>query len=325
MTLMNPTLRQFAAFVQVARLGSFARASETLGLSQPALSQSISQMEAQLGARLFRRTTRALRLTEEGALLLPRAQAILGSVEEAVALVREQARLGGTRLSLGALPSLAPAFLPDILRLFRAEHPAVRVAVTDGTTDLLYAGIESGQIDLAVGSRLSGRPGVTFRPVLRERFALVLPRAHALARSASLTWAAALEHDFISFPPGSGGYEAMQEPLAKAGLVLRPLMTFAQSMTALNMVAGGAGVAALPMLGCPPASHRILAVRPLTDPPVDRELGVLRSATREAAPATLALEAIAIRCMAASRLAGLTPAGVPAEGRRRRNGAPSAS
>jgi DNA-binding transcriptional LysR family regulator len=166
---------------------------------------------------------------------------------------------------------------------------------------------------------------VTFRPVLRERFALVLPRAHALARSASVTWAEALEQDFISFPPGSGGYEAMQEPLAKAGLVLKPLMTFAQSMTAMNMVAGGAGVAALPMLGCPPASHRVLAVRPLTDPPVDRELGVLRSARREAAPATLALEAIAVRCMAASRLAGLTPAGVPADGRRRRNGAPVAA
>jgi DNA-binding transcriptional LysR family regulator len=60
---MNPTLRQFAAFVQVARLGSFARASDALGLSQPALSQSIAQMEQLLGARLFTRTTRAVELT----------------------------------------------------------------------------------------------------------------------------------------------------------------------------------------------------------------------------------------------------------------------
>ena len=70
---MNPTLRQFAAFVQIARLGSFARASESLGLSQPALSQSLSQMETLLGARLFSRTTRALKLTREGTMLLPHA------------------------------------------------------------------------------------------------------------------------------------------------------------------------------------------------------------------------------------------------------------
>ncbi len=307
---MNPTLRQFAAFVQVARLGSFARASEALGLSQPALSQAVAQMEAQLGARLFRRTTRALRLTEEGALLLPRAEAILGSVEEAVALVQEQARLGQGRLSLGALPSLAAVFMPEILRAFRARHPETRVAVTDGTSDVLYAGVESGQIDLAIGSRLPGHPGITFQPVLRERFALVLPRAHPLARKPRVTWAEALRLDFIAFPPGSAGHVAMEEALRGAGLVLNPVMTFAQSLTALKMVAGGAGVTALPVLSCPPPTHKALAVRPLTDPVVDREVGVIRAAAREAAPAMLALQEIATRCMLESRHPGLAlPAG----------------
>lgn len=305
---MNPSLRQFAAFVRVARLGSFARAAEMLGLSQPALSQSVAQMEQQLGAKLFRRTTRALSLTEEGMLLLPRAEAILDSVEDAVALVREQSRQNRTRISLGTLPSLAPVFLPEILGKFRARHPAVRVAVTDGTTEVLYAGVESGQIDLAIGSRLHGHPGVSFRPVLRERFALVLPRVHPLARNASVTWAEALRHDFIAFPPSSAGHAAMAEALAGMGLALNPVMTFAQSITALNMVAGGAGVTALPMLGCPPPAHAELVVRPLTEPVVDREVGLIHAISREDAPALLALQEIVLRSLAASRLPGLSPA-----------------
>jgi LysR family carnitine catabolism transcriptional activator len=303
--LMNPSLRQFAAFVQVARLGSFARASEALGLSQPALSQSIAQMEAQLGARLFSRTTRALRLTEEGALLLPKAEAILVSVDEAMATVREHVRLDHESISLGALTSLAPVFLPEILRLFRERHPAAHVAVTDGTSEVLYAGVESGRIDLGIGSRLTGRSNVTFQAVLRERFALVLPRTHPLARKASVTWTEALQQDFIAFPPGSAGHAAMQGALARAGLALNPVMTFAQSITALNMVAGGAGVTALPVLGCPPPSHEVLAVRPLTDPVVEREVGLIHPTTRDASPALLALQGIATRCLAASRRAGV--------------------
>src|SRR5690606_25800145 len=136
---------------------------------------------------------------------------------------------------------------------------------TDGTSEVLYEGVESGKIDLAIGSRLSGRAAVAFTSLRREPFALVLPRTHRLARRPRVTWADALAEDFLAFPPGSAGHTAMEDGLQRAGLLLRPLMTFAQSITALNMVLSGAGVAALPLLGCP-ASHPKLTVRPLIEP-----------------------------------------------------------
>lgn len=311
---MNPTLRQFAAFVQVARLASFARASEALGLSQPALSQSIAQMEELLGARLFHRTTRTLRLTPEGELLLPRAEALLAEVEEAVALVREQGRRALARISLGTLPSVATAFLPEILRVFRADYPATLVAVTDGTSDVLQAGIEGGQIDLAICSRLRGHAALAFLPVLRERFALVLRRDHPLAAQEAVTWREALRHDFIAFPPGSGGFAAIEERLQGAGLALRPVMTLAQSTTVMNMVEAGVGVTALPALGCPPPDHRVLAVRPLVEPVVDREVGLLRAGTATPSAALLALQDIVVRCMQGSAPPGVSPLGPPAAG-----------
>jgi DNA-binding transcriptional LysR family regulator len=302
---MSVTLRQLAAFVQVARRGSFARAAEALAISQPALSQAITQMEAHLGAKLLRRTTRAMRLTAEGALLLPRAEAILASMDDAVALVREQSRMNLASISLGSLPSIAAVFLPKMLQVFREQHPTVRVAVTDGTSEVLYAGIESAQIDLAIGGRLRGHPAVTFLPVIRERFALVLPRAHSLAQRPFVTWSEALQHDFIGFPPGSGGRLAIDQALQQTGLALNPVMTLAQSNTVLNIVAAGNGVTALPALGCPPANHKSLAVRPLTEPVVDREVGVIRPTQRELSPVALALQDIAVCCMIGSRLPGL--------------------
>lgn len=308
---MTPTLRQFAAFLKVARLGSFARAAEALGLSQPALSQAIAQTEDILGARLFHRTTRSVRLTLEGALLVPHAEAILASVEDAVSAVRRQGSALRARISVGALPTFATEFLADMLRIFRARHPAAQVAVTDGTSEVLYGGVESGQIDLAIASRLRGRDAVRFRPLLRERFALVLPRDHPLARQATVTWSEALRHDFIAFPPGSGGYEAMHDGLERAGLTVDPIMTLAQSATGLKMVEAGVGVTALPALGCPRPDHPTLTVRTLASPEIDREVGLVQVATSVPTAGVRTLVEIAMDCVAACQVPGITLATAP--------------
>ena len=302
---MSPTLRQFAAFLRVARLGSFARAAEALGMSQPALSQAISQMEGMLGTRLFERTTRSVRLTPAGALLVPHAEAIIASVEDAVSAVRRQGAALRPRISVGALPSHATVFLADILRLFRQRYPAAEVTVTDGTSDVLYAGIESGHIDIALASRLRDRDSLRFRALFRERFALVMPRNHPLARRAQVTWDEVVSQDFIAFPAGSAGYEALHDGLERAGLILRPVMSLAQSATVLKMVEAGVGVTALPMLGAPKHDHPSLTVRPLVNPVIEREVGIVQSATAGSTPAIRAFEEITITCIAHCQLPGI--------------------
>ncbi len=303
---MSPTLRQFAAFLRVARLGSFARAAEALGMSQPALSQSISQMEGLLGTRLFDRTTRSVRLTPEGVLLVPHAEAIIASVEDAVSAVRRQGAALRPRISVGTLPTHATVFLADILRLFRQRYPAAEVTVTDGTSDVLYAGIEAGHIDLALASRLRDRDSVRFRSLFRERFALVMPRNHPLARRATVKWDEAVLQDFIAFPAGSAGYEALHDGLDRAGLILRPVMSLAQSATVLKMVEAGVGVTALPMLGVPKHDHPSLTVRPLVSPVIERDVGMVQSATAASTAALRAFEQITTACVAQCQLPGIT-------------------
>ena len=302
---MIPTLRQFEAFAQVARQNSFARAAVALGMSQPALSQTIAQMERALDLKLFQRTTRSVRLTAEGEFLLPRAEAILAEVTEVTQALRERARKRRTRIALGSLPSLVAGLLPTVLRSWRERHPDAQVAVTDGISQALYAAIESGELDLAMASRLSDRPEVLFQPLLSERFLLVLRRDHALAARRFVTWREALRHDFIAFPHGSAGRAAIEAGLARAGLTLDPVVTMAQSSSAMGMVEAGIGVTALPATGCPAPDHPTLTSRPLSDPVVAREVGLLRAASRPPSSAMLAMQALILEVAGGRLRAGV--------------------
>jgi len=300
---MNPTLRQLAAFAQVARFRSFARAAELLGMSQPALSQVIARAEETLGVKLFQRTTRAVRLTAEGEFFLPHAEAILAHVAGSVEALKAQARQHQAGITIGTLPSLVAGLLAEIMHSYRARHPDSQVTVIDGTAEVLYAGIASGQIDMAVGSRLADRPDISFQPLFDEAFALVLRRDHGLARQERITWTQALHEDFIAYPMGSSGRATIENALQRAGLALKPVMTFAQSTSTLGMVEAGIGVAALPSAACPAPDHRTLTSRPLIDPIVTRQIGFLHLAARPPTTAMLAMQAV-IRDVLGARRAG---------------------
>jgi DNA-binding transcriptional LysR family regulator len=304
---MNITLRQLEAFTQVARSGSFVRAAEALGMSQPALSQTIAQMERLLDLKLFQRTTRALQLTSEGEFLLPRAEAILSDTEEALRAMQDRSRQRESRIAMGSLPSLATGLLPEILRRYRERYPLSRVAVTDGTSETLYAGVEGGQIDLAISGRLRDHPDVSFLPLFRERFALVLRRDHPLAQRDVVTWRDVLRYDFIAFLRGSGGQAAIEDALERAGLTLNPVMTLAQSNTVIGMVEAGVGVTAIPALGCPPEDHKTLTSRPLVEPATEREVGLLRRVSAAPSTSMLAMQSLTIEFLATLQLPGVVP------------------
>lgn len=109
---INLSLRQMQAFVAVARQLSFRRAADALGMSEPALSQSIRQLEEQAHGRLFDRTTRSVRLTPLGEHLLPRAERIVEECRRTFDEVADIALLKRGEVTIGCLSSLVVRFLP---------------------------------------------------------------------------------------------------------------------------------------------------------------------------------------------------------------------
>src|SRR5439155_1335138 len=135
-------IHQLRYFCAVARTGSFTRAAQHEHLAQPSLSQQVRKLEDELGTRLFDRLGRTVRLTQMGEAFLPRAEAILRQVGAAKLEIQEMAGTEQGKLVIGAIPTIAPYFLPSRLASFARKFPRVQVSVVEEITNELLNRIQ---------------------------------------------------------------------------------------------------------------------------------------------------------------------------------------
>lgn len=189
------SLHALEQFVALARTRNFTRAAEELHLSQPALSRAIQKLEDQLGQPLFERKPREVLLTDLGELLHERAREILQLVEDTFSELAEAGRRG--RIRLGAIPTIAPYFLPGVLSRFAELHPEVRVSVLEDTTEVLVKRCSLGEIDLAIVALPILARHLQVESLFDEELLLVLPAGHPLAGVKKLTMEAVEPHPFV--------------------------------------------------------------------------------------------------------------------------------
>ena len=172
-------LDQLRYFLRVAERGSFTRAAEDLMISQPALSRSIQKLEEELGQPVFERKSRSVSLTDAGMLLQARAQQVLSILEETKAEITDDGRTG--RIRVGAIPTIAPYFLPEILGRFSAAFPKAALVVQENTTDPLLKSCKEGELDLAIVALPIPAKYLEVEELFEEELLLVLPPDHPLA------------------------------------------------------------------------------------------------------------------------------------------------
>ncbi len=131
-------MRQLRYFAAVAQTGRFSRAARECRVAQPSLSQQIIKLEEEVGERLFERTQRKALLTPAGSLLLPHAVSILEAARVGQQEIREMGGQLRGKILLGALPTIAPYFLPEIIYSFRKKYPAVDLTLHEDMTQQLY-------------------------------------------------------------------------------------------------------------------------------------------------------------------------------------------
>lgn len=158
-------------FVSLAETHSFSRTGARVGRSQSAVSGQLAKLESVLGVRLFARDTRNVALTPEGERLLPDARAMVAQADAMLARFRAPELAGLVRF--GSPEDFASFYLPDILGVFAAAHPAVELHVTCQLTLPLIAEFESGEHDLIVIKQDPGRPHPGARTLWRERLVWV--------------------------------------------------------------------------------------------------------------------------------------------------------
>jgi LysR family hydrogen peroxide-inducible transcriptional activator len=265
-------MHQLRYVVAVARAGNFSRAAEQCHVSQPSLSQQIQKLEDELGERLFDRLKRETRLTSHGEAFLRHARHIL---EEAEAARREatEARdlLRGT-VTLGALPTIAPYLLPDVLAAFTERFPGVEIVVQEDTTARLSKLALAYEIDFALASLPVPDPRLEVRELFSEELLLALPPGHPLARKRPIRLADLERERFI----------VMQEGHCLGDQLLRfcgqhefhPMISFrsTQLETIQALVCSGLGISLIPAMAAQSQRTDLPKYRSLQSPKPERRI-----------------------------------------------------
>jgi LysR family cyn operon transcriptional activator len=192
--------RHLRYFLAVAEAGSFSRAADRLGISQPSVSQQMRDLEVALRVPLFQRRGKRILLTARGVTFQEHARAILDQLEHFLQeLNREPGELRGT-LRLGVIPALNVALVPHIIGLFAASHPGISVPVDEISSTEIETALEEGRMDIGLGFVTRHSPNLRYEQLCRDNFALVVPNTHFWAKRRSIHFAELHQQRLLQLP-----------------------------------------------------------------------------------------------------------------------------
>lgn len=274
---MNVTLKQLRAFVEVARARGFTRAAERCGLSQPALTVAIRQLEEELGTALFERTTRRVRLSADGLAFLPTAERLLAEVDGAIQSMRAGVAAGRERVSVAALPSMAALVLPGAVSAVMADAPETVVHVRDANSSAVQRRVRAGEVDFGLGSLWEKDPEIHVEPLLTDRFGLACREDHPLAGAEGpVQWAALSRYRMLGFAMDTGIRPHLESIEGRPDGLAQPRLELSNITTAGAMLAEGLGVTAIPYMAFACLGRPTLCFRPLEAPELHRDIALLR-------------------------------------------------
>ena len=272
---MNISTRQLQAFLAVARLGSFTRAAEQVFVTQAGLSLMLKDLETQVGARLFDRTTRSGRLTPAGESLLPTVRSMMSEWEHATSNIGRLAAEAEQLVTLAATPLIAASVLPRWLRDFRSVQPGVRVQVADLDRRQILLGIEAGEIDLGLGAFFKPAAGIERQLLATFPMVRVSARpARASVRKSNescVRWSVLAEDHLLTLPDDNPIQKLMDEQLRSLSVAPSRDGALQNIQAMIAMVEAGHGVAVLPAFVAPACARYEVAVQMLVEPlvPID--------------------------------------------------------
>ena len=242
-------LRHLQYFIALAQEGSFTRAARKVNIVQSALSNSIKELEEELGSRLVERTTRKVSITETGMLFLQHARATLASLEGALQAVRSQDGVVRGQLRLGIMQSLDPYLeLAPLLKRFRSAFPMVDVSVRVLFGDTVPGLLRSGEIDLSFNAIIDKDqwPGIQLIPYMQDPLVAVCPSDHPLASRSSVTIETLSNEIFVDLTRDRPLRRLIDKVFAQHHLKRTTAFEVSEIRIAMQFVANGLGVAIVP-------------------------------------------------------------------------------
>jgi LysR family carnitine catabolism transcriptional activator len=238
--------RQLEHFLAVASHGSFTSAAAALHVAQPSLSQTMRNLERELGVSLFHRHARGVKLTPEGQALVTSAQDVLRAFGAAQTSVRQVRNLVAGRLDIVALTTLAVDPLAPLVGAFRRAYPGVDVRIQDPEhTAAVVEMVRSGECELGLADVSIRATGLATLELREQEILTVLP-PDAVLNGRALTLSEVARMDLVATQPGTTTRMLIEEALAGAGVPLRIAVETPHRAAIVPLVLAGAGAALLP-------------------------------------------------------------------------------
>lgn len=275
--LLRMDFQHLRYFVEVAEQLSFSRSAETLHISQPSLSKAVKNLEEELGVVLFNRSTRHLRLTDDGDIFLQYARATLAMSRDLQASLSEGKQLKRGKISFGLPPVIGSSFFPNIIAAFRRTYPQVQLQLVEEGGKVVEQYVREAKLDLGAVVLPVDETLYETLPFAESPLSLIVPAAHPLAGQPIVRLAQLKNEPFILFKEGFSLYDRVREACIREGF--EPEISFESSQWDFigEMVAAGLGIAFLPSTVAVKLDRSTVGVIAETEPPIPWNLAVIWS------------------------------------------------
>jgi LysR family hydrogen peroxide-inducible transcriptional activator len=230
----------------IADTGSFSRAAERCRIAQPSLSQQVLKLEQDLGAKLFDRLGRSVRLTEVGRAFQPHARAILDEMDVARARVSDQNADFRGSVAVGVIPTVTPYLIPSYTAAFAKKYPDAKLRIVEDTTSTLVEGLRNLSIDVAILALPLRHKDLELFPIRTEPLFVVMRTDHPRASSESLALKDLRGESFVMLRDGHCFRDLSIATCTRARITPNIAFESGQFSSLLGMVAAGVGVSLVP-------------------------------------------------------------------------------
>jgi DNA-binding transcriptional LysR family regulator len=275
-------LRQIRYFLEICEHGSFSRAADICGVTQPALTKAMKALEDEVGGTIFHREGRRLVLSELGQMVRPHLQRLAGEQDAALTVAKNYKLLKQAPLRVGILPTIGPGRIGRFLGGFRDSHPGVELAVSEGSAETLAKQLAGADLDVAVANAIGGF-GDEFRAELlyRERYVVIFPPGHRFAQLDAVRLADLDGEDYVD-RLACEMREMVMKVLGDRSIQLYAKFRSEREDWVQTMVLSGLGFAFMPEYSVTVGG---LLSRPLIEPAVARDVQAFEVRGRQRTPA----------------------------------------
>ncbi|MFA5951268.1 MAG: LysR family transcriptional regulator [Hyphomicrobium sp.] len=287
--MRDVTLKQLRVMPVITRCGRITTAANELGITPPAVTLQLKQLEDAAGLALFERTRQGLRLTDAGIYVLGVQARIEAMLLECSDALSEMKGLTRGRVSVGVI-STAKYFAPRAIAAFAAAHPRVEVKLTEGNREKIIAALEQFDLDIAIMGSPPDTLAAVQQAIGEHPFIIIAPPGHRLAARRRVALSALANEKFLLREPGSGTRTLMERLFAKHEIAPRISTEFGSNETIKQAVMAGLGLAFI-------SAHTVaaevaagwLSILPVEGLPVVRQWCAVRAKQKHLLPAGLAM------------------------------------